>query len=209
MMDYSDYMSNMQTAVSNLYGGATTAMQPVMESMTSMLRGSAPTHHKHDCGCHHHECECCIRCADVVEYARCGELRRIPVKFENETRRQRDVKLEISPFLTDTGQDLGWEAALSQTGFTLAPCGHQTVLIGVRVECGDTSTNPTTGTNPTVANNPTATDTRQTVGTVKSCKVGYATLRGDGCIVRPLVIAVAVLPDHCGAHHADCGCGCC
>ena len=26
----------------------------------------------------------------------------------------------------------------------------------------------------------------------------------DGCIIRPLVIAVAVLPNDCGAHHAGC-----
>jgi hypothetical protein len=39
--------------------------------------------------------------------------------------------------------------------------------------------------------------------------VAYATLRAEGCLVRPVVIAVAVLPDDCDAYRRPCGCGCC
>jgi len=77
-----------------------------------------------------------------------------------------------------------------------------TVMLTVPVQCGNQ--NPTGGNTdqkPAAATS----DTNQ----VDSCQVAYATLRAEGCRVRPLVIAVAVLPNHCGAHHADCGCGCC
>ena len=133
---------------------------------------------------------CCVRCADALEYARCGEVRRIPVTFDNDTRREREVKLQLGAFATDGGKELGWQAELSETEFKLSPCGEKTVILTVTIDCGKVG------------------DTR-TPATVDSCKVGYATLRAEGCIVRPLVIAVAVLPNDCGAHHAGCQCGCC
>jgi hypothetical protein len=34
-------------------------------------------------------------------------------------------------------------------------------------------------------------------------------VRAEGCLVRPLVVAVAVLPNDCGAHRSGCSCGCC
>jgi hypothetical protein len=39
--------------------------------------------------------------------------------------------------------------------------------------------------------------------------VGYVTVRVGGCLVRPIVVAVAVLPDDCGAYTAACSCGDC
>jgi hypothetical protein len=224
MMDYTDYMKNVQTGYSNLYTNPASAaqplsaaMQPIVDAITTMMRAptSSPTqptqrhkhhhpgcdcgcHHDHDCGCREHDCSCscCIRCADVIEYARCGETRRIPITFNNETRRERDVTLQIGNFATESGQDVGWEASLSTTQFKLAPCGETTVLLSVPVDCSKLGTPSTQG------------DERRPT-TVDSCKVVYATLRADGCTVRPLVIAVAVIPDHCGAHQAGCGCGCC
>jgi hypothetical protein len=139
---------------------------------------------------------CCIRCADVIEYARCGEVRRIPITFDNDTRRERDVTLQIGNFATESGQDVGWQASVSPTQFKLQPCGETTVLLSVNVDCSKLGVPSTPGEE----RKPT---------TVDSCKVVYATLRADGCTVRPLVIAVAVLPEHCGAHHAGCGCSCC
>jgi hypothetical protein len=228
MMDYPDYMKNVQTGYSNLYGGPASAMQPLsaamqpmVDALTSMMRTptSAATqpayghqhHHQHghhhhgcDCGCHDDRecgcceqdcsCSCCIRCADVVEYARCGETRRIPITFNNDTRRERDITLQLGDFATESGQNVNWDASLSTTQFKLAPCGETTVLLSVPVNCSRLGTpSSVEGQSPTVDN----------------CKVVYATLRADGCTVRPLVIAIAVLPDHCGAHQAGCGCGCC
>jgi hypothetical protein len=165
---------------------------------------SAPgRHHAHGCGCGCHEdhcgCSCCIRCADVIEYARCGEVRRIPITFDNDTRRERDVTLQLGNFATESGVEPGWKASLSTTQFKLPPCGEITVLLNVAVDCGKWGVQSTVDA---VANLPGATS-------IEGCKVAYATLRAEGCTVRPLVIAVAVLPEHCGAHHAGCGCGCC
>jgi hypothetical protein len=226
MMNYPDYVKNVQTGYANLYSNPASAMQPLsaamqpmVDAMSTMMQTPAysPTqashqhgHHRHhghgcDCGCHHghdcgcHEpdcsCSCCIRCADVIEYARCGETRRVPITFNNDTRRERDVTLQLGNFATESGQDAGWQASLSTTQFKLAACGETTVLLSVPVNCSTLGTPSTQG------------DERQP--TVDNCKVVYATLRAEGCSVRPLVIAIAVQPDHCGAHHAACGCGCC
>jgi hypothetical protein len=224
MMDYPDYVTNMQTTYSNLYSGAASTVQPYID----MMQGRAPSgasqtarsreyeggrhhgdcgcghHHEHDCGCrcwHDHEhdchCSCCIRCADALEYARCGEMRLIPVTFDNDTRRERDVKLQLGAFATDSGQELGWQASLSESEFKLPPCGEKTVLLTVNVDCGK------------IGSVRGQTSDTQSSATVDSCKVAYATLRAEGCTIRPLVIAVAVLPNDCGAHHAGCQCGCC
>jgi hypothetical protein len=207
MMDYTDYMRNVQTGYSNLYSNPASVMQPMIDALSGMMRGtsssSASTHHKHDkhgcgCGCHEHDCgcSCCIRCADVVEYALCGEVRRIPITFDNDTRRERDVTLQLGNFTTESGQDVGWQTSLSTSTFKLPPCGETTVLLSVNVDCSKLGVPSTQGE-----------ERRHT--TVDACKVVYATLRAEGCMVRPLVIAVAVLPEHCGAHRAGCGCGCC
>jgi hypothetical protein len=181
-----------------------------------------------DCGCHAHHgndchgydchCSCCICDADAVEYAHCGERRLIPLLFENDTRRERDVKLELGSFKTSGGRELGWQAAFSETEFKLPPCGGRTVTLAVVVDCGKLVGESAPSPAPT-PNQPPATtpepgringgDVNQRIQSVDECKVGYATVRAEGCLVRPLVVAVAVLPNDCGAHHAGCGCGCC
>jgi hypothetical protein len=133
-----------------------------------------------------------------VEYARCDEVRSIPVTFDNDSRRDRDVKLELGPFVSESGKEL-WKGTLSEQAFKLPPCGEKTVTIKVQVNCGNIDTRES-GPNDAP---------RETSGTVDSCTVGYATLRAEGCMIRPLVIALAVLPNDCGAHHAGCQCGCC
>ncbi len=207
-MDYTDYMNNVQTGYSNLYNNPASPMQSMVDAFSSMMQGAASPgapaqqrHHRHHgcgCGCHERDCSCscCIRCADIVEYARCGEVRRIPITFDNDTRRERDVTLQIGNFATESGQDVGWQASLSTTQFKLPPCGETTVLLAVNVDCSKIGVPSTQGDNRKSA-------------TIDSCKVAYATLRADGCTICPIVIAVAVLPEHCGAHHAGCGCGCC
>lgn len=209
MMTYPDYVNNMQTGYSNLYNAIPSMAQPstgATQTAASYVRrkphGGCHDCRESDCDCDDDcgcECSCHIRCADTVEYARCGEVRRIPITFENDTRRDRDVALTLGAFATSSGQEVGWQTSLSDTTFTLPACGHKTVVLTVPVQCG--STDP--------AGNNTAANAIGTGGQVDSCKVAYATLRAEGCRVRPLVIAVAVQPDHCESHHADCGCGCC
>ena len=235
MMNYPDYVNNVQTGLSNMYQGMTSAaphVQPMIDAMTGWMRGTgAPSRHMHgdcgrhehhwhdhDCGCHkhgwhdhdchlEHHCHCHIRCADVVEHVRCGEVGRIPITFDNDTRRERDVKLQLGGFATESGQEIAWVAAVSETAFKLPPCGEKTVVLSVTVDCSKFQPAPQPGTTTNV---PPATATETQGGaTVDSCKVAYATLRAEGCNVRPLVIGVAVLPESCGAHETSCGCGCC
>src|SRR5580693_3981831 len=114
MMNYVDFMGNLQTGYSNLYNNPASAMMPMVNSLSAMMqRGAAHQHrhhghhhHKHQlecgcgCGCREDDCgcDCCISCADVVQYARCGEIRRIPLVFDNDTRRERDVTLQLGNF---------------------------------------------------------------------------------------------------------------
>jgi hypothetical protein len=212
MMDYPDYMSNMQQGYSNMYQNPSSALQQMvdMASASSATATSEPRHKQHQgCGCHEENdcsCNCCIRCADTVQYAYCGETRKIAITFDNDSRRDRQVNVQVGGFLTDSGQQLPWKASLTDSQFTLAPCGEKTVIITVTIDCGQT--NPDGSTNP---NNPDGVGVvAGRVGTaIDSCKVGYLKVTADGCLIRPLVVAVAVLPDRCGAHKVGCLCGCC
>ena len=152
--------------------------------------------------------------ADVLVHARCGEVRRIPVTFENDSRRERQVKLELEKFVTAGGRDLKWNTALSETEFTLKPCEERTVIVTVLVRCDTFRSDPSPDTPGTSPNNvPAAVDVSQAtsdrLGSVDRCEVGYASLRADGCSVRPAVIAVAVLPNDCDSYKRPCSCGCC
>jgi hypothetical protein len=150
-------------------------------------------------------------------HARCGEVRRLPVTFENDSRRERQVKLELTPFGTGGGRELKWVTQLSDTEFTLKPCDEKTVIVSVLVRCDTFSGDPATGTTPPAdPNRPAgsidvshATAAAERLGSVDRCEVAYATLRAEGCSVRPVVLAVAVLPDDCDDYRRPCSCGCC
>jgi len=209
MMDLPDYMSNLQQGMTRLMSDPASMYQEIARGYSNpaarpvgvQTRGQ----HDCDCGCRGDSdchCECCVCDADVLVHARCNETRRIPVTFENDTRRERPVKLTLEKFVTAGGRDLGWNAQLSQTEFTLRPCDEHTVTVTVQVKC-DTlggGTQP-----PGSTDNPDANKLR----TLDRCEVAYATLRADGCLVRPVVLAVAVLPDDCDAYRRPCSCGCC
>lgn len=262
MMDYPDYVSNTQEGFNNLMCGNTGAYQGLTAydvvpgyqgasgSGTDMLIrrpqrgdcgcGSGRKHgdcgcgsgRKHgDCGCH---CECCVSDADVLVHARCGELRRIPLTFENDTRRDKAVTLELSKFLSHGGKDPGWTAALTETQFTLHPCDEHTVSLRVLVRCGTDSTDPnqppSTNVPGTTVNQPAGAATGDKAqptmsnrdvsaldftaidrlgGNVDRCQVAYATIRAEGALIRPVVVALAVLPEDCDSFRHPCGCGCC
>ena len=193
-------------------------------------------HRKHDHGgCGDDDdcrCECCIVDADIVVYARCGEVRVIPIEIENETRKDReDVELEVSEFRSGGGRELPWKAALSQKGpLAIRGCDSVKLELLVGVVCGRESTvvgrevdqpketpremkekKAAVGAEEAPATQLVrmATNVRDRTGGVDSCTVGYVTVRVGGCLVRPIVVAVAVLPDDCGAYTATCSCGDC
>jgi hypothetical protein len=208
MMDLPDYMSSVQQGMSRWMADASSMYQDIARGYGRSSQpgtGGVRARSGRDCGCgcDDSHCECCVCHADVLVHARCGELRRIPVTFENDTRRERPVTLQIEPFKTAGGRDLKWAAQLSATEFTLRPCDEHTVSIAVQVRCDAEGGR----------DNPDQPDSSLTnvprVGRVDRCEVGYATLRADGCLVRPVVVAVAVLPDDCDAYRRPCGCGCC
>jgi hypothetical protein len=222
MMDFPEYVSNMHEGVSRMVNDSASAYQdmfrgyPNVAGGTATMPGSATRHHHHrdcDCGCREHRgcrdchCECCVCDADILVHVRCGELRRIPLTFDNDTRRDRPVTLELGKFLTSGGRDLGWTAKLSETSFTLHPCDEHTVLLGVGIQCDANKTPGTTNQPPATGDVTNRIDVPG--GTVDRCEVGYATIRAEGCLTRPIVVAIAVLPDDCDAYHHPCGCDCC
>jgi hypothetical protein len=212
MMDLPDYMSNMQQGMTRWMSDPVAMYQEISRgySMPGAVRPSgvrSRTEHEGDCGCGCRgncdcHCECCVCDADVLVHARCNETRRIPVTFENDTRREKPVTLTLEKFVTAGGKDVGWSGQLSESAFTLGPCDEHTVIVTVQVKC-DTFSG---GTQP-----PGTTDNPNNVrgGTLDRCEVAYATLRAEGCLVRPVVLAVAVLPDDCDAYRRPCSCGCC
>jgi hypothetical protein len=253
MMDLPDYVSNTQEGFNNLMCGNTGAYQGVTAydivpgyqgasgSGTEMLI-RRPSHR--DCGCGHGDghhdrgchCECCVNDADILVHARCGELRRIPLTFDNDARREKSVTLELSKFVTHGGKDPGWAAELTETQFTLRPCEEHTVSLRVLVRCAADSTDkpsqpPSNNAPGTTANQPAGTATTgdkaqattinrdvsaldfasidRIGGKVDRCQVAYATIRAEGALIRPILVAVAVLPEDCDSFRHGRGCGCC
>ena len=205
-MDYTDYANNVQTGYSNLVNNPSSSMRSLIAALSSMLPNpatSSPTtpqyhDHKHGCGCQEDDCACwcCIRCADVVEYARCTEARVIPISFDNDTRRERDVILELGNFATESGQDLGWQASVSPNKFKLQPCGSTTVALTVHVDCSKWVFEEIANRVPQL---------RRLMG----ARWLMPLFEQTAGIPPTIVIAVAAPPPDCGAHHAGRGCSCC
>ena len=215
MMDLPDYMSNIQQGMTRMMSDPAGMYQEIARGY-SMPGAARPTgvrtrtEHEGDCGCGCRDgrgdcdchCECCVCDADVLVHARCNETRRIPITFENDTRREKPVKLTLETFVSAGGKDVGFGGQLSETAFTLGPCDEHTVIVTVQVKCdsfnGGTQTPDTKDGSDNIRR-----------GTLDRCEVAYATLRAEGCLVRPVVIAVAVLPDDCDDYRRPCSCGCC
>lgn len=144
--------------------------------------------------CH---CRCCIADSDLLVRARVLERRIVPIVIENNWRREREIELELSGWSPSSERVAVNGGILSPTRFTLKPCEERTVVLRVDVgaegeQGGD--------------NNDTAT---RTPPDVRECTVFYADLRIVGCDIRPIRIAVAVLPRDCDAYRIDCRCACC
>jgi hypothetical protein len=252
MMDLRTYLDSIREGYDRAFEDLYDRVRTVSEAMAGVTQAYAPSRvpgtgaheemerprrrHRHDdccdCGCHEHDCrcECCIVDADVVVYARCGELRVVPIEIENDTRKAReDVKLSVGKPHSSGGRELPWPVLLSPSGaVTLAPCSTTKVELLVMVRCGKPG-----GDDPkkdvvrpakegaaraTVKDKPVEVLTnvldvvsreRLTTGDVDRCEVGYVTVQAEGCLVRPIVVAIAVLPDDCGRYHAERSCSCC
>jgi hypothetical protein len=155
-------------------------------------------------------------------YAHCGELRVVPIEIANDTRKVReDVTVDLSDVRSAGGRVLPWQTVLQPVGpLTLDPCSTTKLELLVHIICGDesTSTAPvrTAGGDKPLAKDDVAPNLlrmaarqRADFGDVDQCEVGYLTVRLGGCLVRPIVVAIAALPDACATYRAGCSCSCC
>jgi hypothetical protein len=151
-------------------------------------------------------CRCCIGDADLVIYARLFELRVIPITLVNQRRREKNIHLELSEFKTRGGETLGVKAILvPPVDFVLPPCGEEKIIIAVETfPAGDNQA----GTGISSARFQTSAAARE-LPDVDECRVLYADLRVEGCDIRPIRIALALLPRDCDEYEIDCGCSCC
>jgi hypothetical protein len=194
-------------------------------------RTHKPGHrHSHDCGCDEGECDgchadnchchCCVHDADLVVQARLGERRVVPLTIENPRRRERQIRLELGNWTTRSGSPADVKGRLLPPAeFTLGPCEEREVILLVEADIKAGTNQPPGAAERDVSQSSTglsaaaeasaANDNRRQVPDVEDCEVYYADLRVEGCDMRPMRIALVLLPRDCAAHPIDCGCGCC
>ncbi len=188
-------------------------------------------HHHHHHDCHYHDCRdncsddychciCCIGDADLAIYAHLGERRVVPIEIENSRRREREIRLELSAWSSRGGRrtNIGGQI-IPPAEFTLAPCERREVLIVVNALSDDA--NATFGTavrdvegqdgeeKQSALNEREQREQRQRTPDVDECEVYYADLRVEGCDIRPVRLALVLLPRDCDPYEIDCRCGCC
>jgi hypothetical protein len=189
-----------------------------------------------DCGCGCRpqpgsRCECCIQDADIVVYAYCGEVRVVPIEIENDSRRVReDVAVEVTEIRTAGGRNLPWQTLVTPEGpLTLEPRSTTKLELLVHIVCSELADEGRQATEPALAAaekkrpgkteeqpsptnsdvlNQTLTSSRGTRD-LDECVVGYLTVRLGGCVIRPIVVAIAALPDSCDSYRTGCSCSCC
>lgn len=179
--------------------------------------GWHPGHYHDPCGyrpCKHDDCacRCCIVNADLVVRARLGERRVLPIAIDNDRRREREVRLELSEF-TSRGGARGRVTGriVPPAEFTLAGCESRDVVIVIDAGGGDDDDKPRPQTSGKEKGEEKGDEEREErrPPDVDECEVFYADLRIVGCDNRPLRIAVALLPRDCHSYPVHCGCGCC
>lgn len=156
-------------------------------------------------------CRCCIGNADLVVYARLFEMRVIPITLVNERRREKNIRLELSEFRTRGGDTLGVKGILvPPTEFVLPPCGEAQVIIAVETFPAGEEQGPrgVARFQTAAAGDQPAAEQRR-LPDVDECRVLYADLRVEGCDIRPIRIALALLPRDCDEFVIECGCTCC
>jgi hypothetical protein len=147
------------------------------------------------CGPDPCQCRCCIADSDLLVETRVGERRIIPITVENHWRREREIELELSSWTT-LSDGISVQAQIATpTTFTLTPCGNERVILVIEVTDQSESGK--------------AADNRGKINDVKGCAVSYTDLRIKGCDLRPVRIAVAVLPRDCDDYVVDCQSACC
>lgn len=172
-----------------------------------------PHGHQHDCGCEQGDCDgcpgdqcqcrCCIADADLIVYARLGERRLVPLTIENPRRRERQVKLELSNFTRSGRASANVKAEImGPAEFTVPACQEHEAIRLIEAISPTNEGDKTNEPGATVINERKLPD-------VEECEVFYADLRVEGCDMRPVRIALALLPRDSAGYKVDCGCNCC
>lgn len=208
-------------------------MQAVQTSWEPYLRQPAPAapvrdqhqHQHHSCTCedHKHTCDCDNRCArdsacacdsactcrccigdvDLVINSRLGERRVVPLVIENNSRREREVEIELSDWAPRGGHATAKVNAvlLNPLKFTIPACAEETLTLVLTSSGADNANSLEThdGVEPGA----------NRFDDVDTCQVFTADLRVKGCDLRPIRIAVSLLPRDCEPYVIDCQCGCC
>jgi hypothetical protein len=151
--------------------------------------GEPPSECCDRCGPDDCSCRCCVADSDLLVETRVGERRVVPITIENHLRREREIELELSSWTSVDGATIGGQLT-TPTSFKLEPCGEERAILVIQI---------TSGTN----------NEGDRFVDVKGCQVAYADLRVKGCDIRPIRIAVAILPRSCDDYVVDCSCGCC
>jgi hypothetical protein len=190
--DLASVAASAGTGLQQAFSGLLQPYRQMARMMTSTAAGPRH-HHDDDCGCAPDSCHCscCIGDADLVVYARLGEQRVVPITIENSRRRERSIDLELSEWATHGGRSVDLQAAVDPAEpFELGPCQERAVMLLLDLP----SRGQGEGEGPS---------------DVDDCTVAYADLRVKGCDMRPIRIAVALLPRDCATYVVDCHCGCC
>jgi hypothetical protein len=166
---------------------------------------------RHDC-----RCDCCIVDADIIIYAHCGEVRVVPIEVANDTRKIREnVDVQVSEVRSAGGTVLAWPTVMRPEGpLTLEPCSTTRLELTVYVACGTEQGKASPGRSAGAKTVPSdafaaLAAQREPGSDVDQCEVGYATIRLGGCLVRPIVVAIAALPLACDSYRTGCSCSCC
>jgi hypothetical protein len=147
------------------------------------------------------DCLCCVGDVDLVVYTRLGETRVVPIEIHNPRRRERDIDIELGDFTTRGGKPAGVTAAVIGGGkLTLGPCATHELIIVTRVGLVDAGGNDLHKMDR---------DQSGRIPDVDDCLVAIADMKISGCDMRPLRIALAILPRRCSAHEVSCQHGCC
>lgn len=212
---YSPYLESLGK-MSAGWLGMPQALQPTgwpgMSQVEPFRRHPGYQHkHNYDCGCRDEDCyscdhgdchcHCCITDADLVVYARVGERRVVPITIDNCRRRERAIRLELSNWRRSGGResDVNVQATLTPQEFTLTSCEERVVSLLVGTDLVQRNEGAASSDQPR----------ERLEGDVDDCLVLYADLRVEGCDIRPVRIALVLLPRDCGAYEVSCCSACC
>lgn len=180
------------------------------------------------CREHGGRCDCCIVDADIIIYGHCGEIRVVPIEIDNDSRKVREnVDVQVSEVRSDSGKVLAWPTLIQPQGpLTLEPCRTTRLELLVHIACRGESGEASQAASGAAEDAPADQDAaarqdspadafatlaaqRNLGSDVDRCEVGYTTVRLEGCLVRPIVVAIAALPLGCESYRIGCSCSCC